>query len=150
MIKECNFKQEHGDIKICVMCNINSSRHDDNVYYYECSGEDNCVLYQIYKKTHVVGETRIPFDVDEYMLKSSMMTEEDKLKIMKSKRGKEIYLPKKSQVKLNDDDCDAMDLELGIGKYSSKRGKDWDLESKKKTTKDGTKEIVKSKRGKKK
>jgi hypothetical protein len=50
MIKECNFKQVKGKTKICVLCNINTSAKDNNVYYYECSGEDNCVLFQIYKK----------------------------------------------------------------------------------------------------
>ena len=50
MIKECNFKQVEKEIKICVLCNINTSAKDNNVYYYECQGEDNCILFQIYKK----------------------------------------------------------------------------------------------------
>jgi len=50
MIKECNFKREDEDIYLDI-CVLGSRNNIDGPFYYsECSGEDNCVLYQIYKQ----------------------------------------------------------------------------------------------------
>lgn len=56
MIEECNFKfvldEEYTE------CELGLKK--------ECSGENNCILYQIYKENYVVRETRTPVD-DEFV-----------------------------------------------------------------------------------
>jgi len=71
MIKECNFKDGN-------QCDLTRSYPRQRI---ECPGEENCILYQIYKLLQ--SKSSIPcnaFNVDEYMLRNAMMSEEDKNK----------------------------------------------------------------------
>lgn len=100
MIEECNFKHKDdmGNI-ICVVGNINHKKGP--FYYYECDGEENCILYQIYKGLNKSSDCLYytpvsdisaldminPDDVDFQVIKKDNLS--DKLKKMAGKADRD-------------------------------------------------------------
>lgn len=50
MIKECNFKQIIDKYSICTLGTIIQIK--DDIRYCPCDGEENCLIYLIYKKLY--------------------------------------------------------------------------------------------------
>jgi len=80
MIKECNFKYESRRTSnpICGLGRVS------------CLGEDNCILYQIYKETYVVREVRLPIEPPIKTVDNELKKKKpgDWSMTIKSKRGK--------------------------------------------------------------
>jgi len=79
MIENCNFKHKDamGNI-VCVVGNINHKK--DPFYYYECDGEENCVVFQTYKVLSLLSTDycqRIE-DIRKTLIEKGLLKEEKK------------------------------------------------------------------------
>ena len=75
MIEECNFKQKTPtSVQTEVWCRIAPDMVTStfSIIPSECVGEDNCILYQIYKENYVVREIKTPGELEtERMIRQS-------------------------------------------------------------------------------
>lgn len=121
MIKECNFKNKVQDGYQCSLSSLlyetDSLTNGGVQHAKECDGEDNCILYQIYKQ----------HEEENYIGGCDKKTLRDLTSKIPSDYEddweRKVPIGTWSRDILNDDEFDAMDMELGLGKYKSKRGK---------------------------
>jgi len=140
MIKKCNFKQEYELVGYPNRCRCeltsryNSFDKEQLSVNVECPGEDNCILYQIYKQIYGTYDYREHFTK---MITDGLIGEHEREEVIPLKEKKPRTYHKHAVTNPNDPGpyTKGLPKELPIKTIDS-------LLSKKKTTKDGTQTVT--------